>query len=334
MAHQISIRDNGQVEAVYRNDPAWHGLGTVFQSEAGNRLTSERAIELGGLDWDVKLEPMQLPSGIIVPGYNAITRGDSGAVLGVVGDRYVPFQNREAFGFLDSFVQDGALEYEAAFALRGGATVVLLARMPEVDNVAEGDDCMRYILCSTSHDGTAPIYMQPTSVRVQCANMLRVALSDTQYQVSIKHTGSMAKHLETARQYLSQFNEGFTLFRDSARVLATKQYGSSQATEFLQRLFPMPQGDDEKAKKAQVKWAKRIGRVMDKLLHPSNQLASIKGTWWQLVNAVTFDVDHEETRTRGKSDRQRKENVFLQVSEGKGAELKNRAMTLALEMAV
>lgn len=42
----------------------------------------------------------------------------------------------------------------------------------------------------------------PTSVRVVCANTLRVATSD---MAGIRHTGDMTRKLDHARKYLSQF---------------------------------------------------------------------------------------------------------------------------------
>lgn len=46
-------------------------------------------------------------SGKVIPGYSAITRLDRGTTLSIMGKRYVPLQNREAFTALDDLIQDG-----------------------------------------------------------------------------------------------------------------------------------------------------------------------------------------------------------------------------------
>jgi phage/plasmid-like protein (TIGR03299 family) len=127
------------------------------------------------------------------------------------------------------------MKYESAGALRGGRIVWILARLPSVDTIAEGDDSLRYVLFSTSHDGSASIHAIPTSVRVVCANTLRVA---TLGDVGFRHTGNVQAKLEFARKYLSQFDEKFTLFRDHARTLATRRYTPEQAQAYIVELFP------------------------------------------------------------------------------------------------
>jgi phage/plasmid-like protein (TIGR03299 family) len=152
--------------------------------------------------------------------------------LGVVSDRYKIVQNTDAFNFLDSLLQDGVIRYESAGALKGGRVVWALARMPSQDEIAPGDVSRRYILFSTTHDGSGSVHALPTSVRVVCANTLRIA---TASDCGFRHTGDVAKKLEFARQYLSQFDEKFTLFRDKARVLAQRHYSPQQSRDFMSR---------------------------------------------------------------------------------------------------
>ena len=130
-----------------------------------------------------------------MPDHFATVRTDSGDVLGVVGKRYRIVQNRDAFGFLDSLLQDGIMKYESAGALRGGRQVFLLARMPSVDEIVPGDNSLRYVLFSTSHDGTAAIHAVPTSVRVVCANTLRIATASS---VGFRHTDDVKAKLDSA----------------------------------------------------------------------------------------------------------------------------------------
>ncbi len=319
MAHEIS-EINGIAEAMYANVPAWHGLGKTLD----HAPDSAEAIRAAHLEWQVSMEPVYTKAGVEIPDTFATVRSDTSAVLGVVGARYQIVQNREAFDFLDSLLQDGVMKYESAGALRGGRIVWLLARLPSVDTIAEGDDSLRYVLFSTSHDGSASIHALPTSVRVVCANTLRLA---TLGDVGFRHTGNVQEKLNFARQYLSQFDTKFTLFRDQARILATRRYTPEQAQEYIATLFPVVSKDD--SPRGHTIREKKVSAVRDNFKNARNTLPSIKGTWWALLNSVTESIDH----TGKELDENGREMRMISLMDGNGADFKSKALELALTMA-
>lgn len=329
MAHEISVV-NGVAEAMYANNPAWHGLGTVFDLGGESGPDGETARRLAHLDWNVELEPLQLADGTPVEGFFGSVRQDTKSTLGIVKGRYKIHQNNEAFDFLDSLVQDGIMRYESAFALHGGREVCLLARMPEVDEIAEGDSCFRYVAWMNSHDGTSAVTGLPTNVRVVCANTKRVALENGRNVcVSIRHTGNFGEKLDKARKYLSQFNDGFTLFRDKARLLATRQVGTSQVEDYIESLFPTPA--DDKGKKTVTRRNNKVAKVNAALVDPRQTIPSIKGSWWSLYNAISQVVDHEG-EYRGKP-LAKAESRFESTLYGSGSDFKDQAFDLACELA-
>lgn len=336
MAHEISIV-NGIAEAMYANQPAWHNLGQVFDLGGETGPDGETARRLAHLDWTVEKEPVYNGDGSRVPGWWTTRRQDNGFNLGMVQDRYVCHQNHEAFDFVDSLVQDGIMRYEAAFALHDGAETVLLARFPEVDTIAPGDHSLRYIAWMNSHDGSSPVVGMPTSVRVVCANTKRLALSrDGAVAMKIRHTASMGQKLVLAQKYLSQFNQGFTLFRDQAQLLATRQVTGSGIEDYLNALFPV---EKDAAQRAETMRTNRVNSVRKALLgkcrREANAIPAIAGTWWQLFNAVTYAVDHDEvTYFKGdENSRERAENKFISLTKGTGSEIKDEAFRIACEMA-
>ena len=320
MAHELSFALDGTAEAFYALKPAWHGLGTVLD----HAPTSAEAIKAAQLDWRVSLEEIRTASGKIVPDHYATVRSDTGAVLGCVGDKYSVVQNREAFDFLDSLFEDGLIKYESAGALRGGSRIWLLARMPSVDEIAPGDNSNRYVLFSTSHDGSASLHAIPTSVRVVCANTLRVAIAS---DVGFRHSGNVQRKLDYARQYLSQFDEKFTLFRDKARRLAELRYTPEQAKAYIEELFPST-GREGRSKSIRDN---KVAEVRSALLSKRQQIPSIKGSWWALVNSVTESLDHSKRHTR--HDRDAKEGRMISLTDGAGADFKSKAFSVAVAMA-
>ena len=120
MAHEIDMTTG--VAAVFTvGEPPWHGLG----ANIAEAQTSRQAITLAHLDWDVELWNVRArnPRGslpeVACHQHRATVRSDTQAVLGVVGDGYTPFQNHEAFAFMDDLVGEKRAMFQSAGSLRG-----------------------------------------------------------------------------------------------------------------------------------------------------------------------------------------------------------------------
>ena len=168
----------------------WHGIGIVID----NPLTSEDAIVAGGLDWNVVQEPIFKENGVRVPGYFANVRDSDGAILGVVTNKYSIVQNKDAFAFTDSLVEEG-LTYETAGVLRGGKQIWLLAKMPET--MILDDKLEPYVCFTNTHDGTGAVRVCMTPTRVCCANTLNLALSTAKRSWSAVFPGRLPLPLLT-----------------------------------------------------------------------------------------------------------------------------------------
>ena len=102
----------------YVREAPWHGLGICVESA----LSSEEALELSGLNWNVIQRPIMTSSCDLIPGYKANIRDIDNQVLGVVTDRYRVVQNTEAFAFTDALLGDG-VKYETAGSLQNGRKI-------------------------------------------------------------------------------------------------------------------------------------------------------------------------------------------------------------------
>ncbi len=324
--HEISINKNtGKAEAMYSLQPAWHSLGQVLDHVA----TSEEAIVESGLDFPVEKQELVTVKGLKVHTKVATVRTDTNEVLAVVGDGYEVVQNVEAFSFLDSLLMDGVMKYESAGALHGGQKIWVLAKMPSVDTIADGDDVLRYLLWVSGHNGLVKINCFPTSVRVVCQNTLTMALQGV--SGGFLHTSTVRERMQEAKLLISQYDERFTLFRDHARILATKKYTKEQAQEYINELFPKPEEDKSSAVRD-----RKVEAVRQALRHDTQIVKSIRGTFWALANAVSHSIDHAQVKSTPKNDavkRRRAEKRFESLIEGPAADFKNRAFELAFSMA-
>lgn len=345
MTHEITIRRDGTAEAAFACTPPWHGLGVVLD----HPMTSAEALRAAQLDWAVDKFPVYVESNgryVEIEDKKAIKRLDNDEVLGIVSKDYRVVNNTEAFQFLDSLVENEEMTYEAAFSLRGGRTVVLLARMPQVDYITDNDVCHRYILFSTTHDGTGAIRLGPTSVRVVCANTYSLAISSGEIrevdtrdfdslrrEFRITHKGNVDDKLRSVRRLLEFTNRKFDDYVDIARQLVNHKWTSEQFEQFLDvmcpPLNPMDPDYTERRAKAIEETRKDITNLY--YHHPwQNDDVSVKQTAWAAFNSVVQHIDY--LPRRGATFEQKAEARFNVALYGTGRDMKKRALVAALRV--
>jgi len=323
MAHNLATT-NGKAAMMYTGEVPWHRLGTKLDQPA----TAREAITAAGLDYEVKLTPVTTYDGLEVPKTNAVVRYDTQTVLGVVSNRYVPVQNQQAFGFLDSVVAEGGLRYHTAGALGQGEKIWMLAKLPGHIRVKNSDDLVdKFLLLSNSHDGSAAMRVFFTPIRVVCQNTLTLAERGSRGQgVSILHKGDLQAKIHDAQQVL-----GFaTRFYDDAgeRInrLASHYPSQTQLTAYFRELYPDPE-EGSNTRAANVR--QELHRLFEEGI--GHDEPSIKHSSWVAFNAVTEFVDHVRPG-RGLNDSERTSRRLDSIWFGSGAQLKQKAWKLALDM--
>lgn len=211
-------------------------------------------------------------------------------ILGVVGDRYEPIQNAEAFSIADDLAGMGGARFESAGSLRNGKLVWLLAVLPQQSRVRD-DVIDRYLLLTNPHDGSGAMQIMFTGVRVVCWNTLTQALRGAKTQASIWHILNRQQQIEQARQVLGlaaqYFDQQAAVFDRLASTPVEQQF----VARFLNAVFPDPAG------KSNTRAANTRERVSDLFLggqQGADQEAA-RGTAYGLWNAVCEYADHERT---------------------------------------
>ena len=269
---------------MYVREKPWHGLGTMV-AEAP---TSEDALRLAGLDWQVEQRPVFTDDGMKIPGYKANVRDSDKKVLGIVGDRYQVVQNTEAFAFTDALVgetENGVVTYETAGSLRGGKTIWLLAKMPTQKIL--GDDIEPYLCFTNSHDGSGALRVCMSPIRVVCQNTLNLALSSATRQWNTRHTGDLRYKLEEAKECLGLANTYMAGLDQFAETLADKKLYREQLDEILAEMYPVNEKDSE-IKKRNVERLKKEFMIA----YHMPDLVQFRDTAWGAVNAIADAVGH------------------------------------------
>lgn len=313
----------------------WHKMATILD----NPPTSAEAILAAGLDWPVMLKKAfffgeeVLGDGqtkIEVPDAFVTVRLDKkhGEIpLGVVGNRYSPLQNTEAFDFFDKIVSDGLAEYETAGSLFDGKKVWVLARMKGEVLVGDNDPVKKYVLLSNSHDGTSAVVGKITSTRVVCNNTLSAALSgvkDVKNSFSYRHTSSIKEKMKQAEMTLEVVNKAYDKLSKVWMKMAEITMPGTQKIEFVRRVFESKEG---------AKNETRLNGLRAEVLQlaeksPGSDLLTAKDTLWGLLNGVTNYATFAVSERKGSTADTHMDNLWF----GRLAGMNDKAFQVALDV--
>ncbi len=321
MAHLIE-------QMAYVGATPWHGLGS--------RLSEKQPLEIwqreAGMDWKIQESPVHFkadsigPLGTIhsFPEQKVLYRSDTKAPLSVVSNRYQIVQPREVLEFYRDLTEVSGYELETAGVLKGGRKFRALARTGQTAELKGHDQVNGYLLLATSCDGTLATTATPTTVRVVCNNTLTIALDGTTRAIKVPHNTRfdpqvVKKQLGIA---VSQWDE----FMYRMRNLAERKVQWHEAMGFFMNVLC---DVSPHSTLPEVLPNERALRRVQELYEGQGRgatLESSRGTAWGLLNAVTEYVDHER-RAR------RMSTAWTRPGFGQGAAIKQRALSVALQLA-
>ena len=287
----------------YVRETPWHGLGTRVMEAPG----SEDALELAGLNWKVRQEPIYTDNNLLISGYKANVRDLDDKVLGVVTDRYKVVQNDEAFAFTDGLLGEG-VRYETAGALLDGRKVWILARMPR-EFIINGEQISPYLVFSNTHDGSGAIKVAVTPIRVVCNNTLNLALSTAKRSWSMVHTGDVQGKMEEAKQTLFMAEKYMSRLGREFENLRKIELTDRQVMDYIKLLLPYENEDNS----LHVRNINRLREDMQKRYFDAPDLKDVGNNAYRFVNAVSDFATHSEPIRRTKNF---KENLFSRTVEG------------------
>ena len=298
----------------------WHGLGNQVESD----ITVADAIVAAGLDWEVGLKDLQTVDGVPV-NHRATYRKTDGSILGVVGPRYTPLQNRESFDWFQPFLDAGECALHTAGSLHSGQKVWVLAQLNRDNSeIVAGDEVSKFILLSNSHDGTTAIRVGYTPIRVVCANTLAWAHSNTNSQlIRIRHTRSSKSNLENVRDIMDNINAGFEATAEQFRFLASKDFNQADILRYVKTLLGI-----EKVVDADIKT--RTRNILDEIIgiitdSPEQAMVGTRGTYWAAYNGYNSYLNY----VKGRTEDNRLDSLWF----GAGSNENIKALNLAVEFA-
>lgn len=281
----------------------WHGLGTQIEDAP----TSEDAIRLAGLAWNVIQEKLYTDADELIPGYRVNIRDTDRRVLGVVSERYKVVQNADAFAFTDELLGEG-VHYETAGSLQNGKRTWMLARMPEKYIIA-GDEITPYLVMMNSHDGSSGIKVAMTPVRVVCQNTLNLALNTAKRTWASKHTENVLNRVYEAQETLQLANSYMSELGKNIDKLTQIRLPDHKVLEYMNEFFPVSEDMPESQKKNNL----RLLEDMKRRYWDAPDLSYVGKNAWRFINAVSDFATHASPIRRTSNYN---ENLFMRTVEG------------------
>ena len=237
MAHEVE-------SMMFVGETPWHGLGTALDQD--DVYNWEKASVAAGLDWEAERVPLVTADTQAKVDHFAIRRKTDGKILGAVGKKYTILQNRDAFKWFQPFLEAKEASLETAGSLKEGSRIFVLAKLardPIV--VAAGDEVLKYLLLSHSHDGSLAIRLGFTPIRVCCSNTMALAhRSDASKLIRVKHTRDVHENLENIRETMNVINAEFEATAEQYKALARKTINQADLEKYVRLVFKVKDGQE------------------------------------------------------------------------------------------
>jgi phage/plasmid-like protein (TIGR03299 family) len=275
MSHEIE-------NMAFAHQVPWHGLGTRVDAA----VSVDDMIRLAGLDWTVSKRKMFAEGAGEVPDQFALTRDSDGKVLSVVGNRWKPVQNKDAFEFFRSFVEKGGATMETAGSLSGGKRVWGLANLNAGFELKGGDVVKGYLLLMSPHIGGQSVIGKVTSIRVVCANTMAVAMKEqSKFEKRFSHVREF--DVKAAQEAMGLAREAIVEFGEVSKQLRALKLERQEAVRIMAEVYQPHEVDlvleQEDAANPSLKSV---------LTAYTSAPGALPGTAWGVLNAVTFHADH------------------------------------------
>lgn len=284
-------------------DMPWHECGSNLEVP----VTMDDAIRAGGLDWRIELVDIctdEEPSSPIASS-QALVRVDRepshvGRALGVADRGFVPLQNHDAFGLMDSVYGQGRAVYHSAGYLGYGHRIWAIAELPEVVEIVPGDPVQGCVLMTHTHGARITYSIQMAIARKQSRTLLADPWENFQFNGTYWEYSRAFDRVprEYAPRYVKESLDNMRYLVKKLNQLAVTPCEDIQFEQVLADVFPERRWMTAMEKSPAVQRArKQIQDARDSIRRIRAETQTAKGnsdktTWWDALNAVLEFIDH------------------------------------------
>ena len=281
----------------------WNVMGKELTGQAFTNLNA--ALTQSGLDFTVRTlpvvaheggedEPLALHTFYEAEKSRAVVRPtpDGDKIVGMVGTRYTPIQNRDAFQVAADLVepQFGAKIVGMADFRNGGASLMVLdlCRPITVERDGVTDTMDLNLLVKNSHDGSSALTFALLAERLACTNALPAALSGAKRTWKISHTPNAQERVSLAVMAIKEA----VGYQEKFQAVAQKMLDTDMVeAEFAKIVAGLWKVDPDATGKVADRKRETQAEVI-RLYKESPTLEGLRGTVWGGYNALTEYLDH------------------------------------------
>jgi phage/plasmid-like protein (TIGR03299 family) len=202
-----------------------------------------------------------------------------------------------------------------------------MARLPQDIRIAGTNDISQnYLLFTNAHNGLASGTAKITSTRVVCENTLNMALVGNGSTLFLRHTKEIKQRMEDAKMLMNGAIMNAELLEIKLNSLAERQMTKETVLTVVNTMFPIS---------ADGKAVTRRERIIMKILelfesNDGNAIPEIRGSAYNLLNAITEYSDHFRTGIRVKPGYTKETARAEAAMFGSGDEQKSKALEVVL----
>jgi phage/plasmid-like protein (TIGR03299 family) len=290
---------------------------TRFAPGSNESTSVLAALAASDLAWRVALKPVFIENpealGGIEPvdGSRAVTRSDTGAVLGVVGDAYTPVDTDAALGWIQPIVDAGEARIISAGYVQGGRRVYVQAQLTGSEaDVTPGDTVFASVNFSTGHDGSLTVGAGYSATRVVCQNTMAMMIRSL--ALKLRHTKGVHDALEATRLEFMRQRQDTKAMAERFRAFTRRKLDDKALVRYVRETLQEGAGSNPDV----------VVRGVDRIVELAHKApGATPGNLWGGLNAVTYWASHE----RGRSEDARQNALLF----GNGSQLIQRAAEVA-----
>lgn len=278
------------------------------------------------------------------PGRDVLVRSDTNKMLSVVSDNRYHVTNRQPIDIFEAFRDELAasnLEISHAAVLRGGADIVVCAKLPSEFDISVGGSKLRdvihsYVTASTGYAGHGTRCTK-SGLRVVCANTHAANIQDATNKDTLRTIrASTLLETDSIANLIKQVKTLVDAERTTFDAMANKRMSNEDVTRFFADVLEVNIADLGKVNKNGTKLVStKTQNILTALANSYSNApgaAMATGTAWGAFNAVTYYATHLKTVRDTSESGENAARVASNLN-GDAARLKVRALQLAASYA-
>lgn len=263
----------------------WENIGTTI-----NETKIDNVLVEAGLDYTVIASPLftEMNGKKIEVKSNNVIMKSTGDICGVVSDKYVPMQNKDAFDFINYINED--IHFVKAGETKSGL-VYVIGELNEMNIL--GDKFKTHLIFQNSHNGKYQLAMSICPLRIICQNQFNLSFKESNATYLIRHTKNVESRMAIASESLHKISDYMNSFKQKAELFAQQKVDATQVTKFLNYMFPEKEGMSDNAL---IKLEDEKAKFLKAYNSEDNQ--NFKGSAWGLLNGLTDYITHKEFKRK------------------------------------